>query len=62
MNFLAALSRDAFIDTTTYKSRLTQKKMYKNTDAIFSIYGKTGLSHDIFFKSSVEPFEVIEVE
>ena len=24
--------------------------------------GKTGLSHDIFFKFSVGPFEVIEVE
>ena len=25
--------------TITYKSRLTQKKLYKKTDAIFSIYG-----------------------
>ena len=29
--------------TTTYKSRLTQKKRYKKTDAIFSIYGKNGI-------------------
>ena len=29
--------------TTTYKSRLTQKKLHKKTDAIFSIYGKTGI-------------------
>ena len=26
-------------NTITYKSRLTQKKLYKKTDAIFSIYG-----------------------
>ena len=25
--------------TITYKSRLTQKKLYKKSDAIFSIYG-----------------------
>ena len=25
--------------TITYKSRLTQKKLHKKTDAIFSIYG-----------------------
>ena len=28
---------------------LTQKKLYKKTDAIFSIYGKNGINHDIFF-------------
>ena len=27
------------IHTITYKSRLTQKKLHKKTDAIFSIYG-----------------------
>ena len=27
-------------NTTTYKSSLTQKKLYKKTNAIFSIYGK----------------------
>ena len=29
--------------TITYKSRLTQKKLHKKTDAIFSIYGKNGI-------------------
>ena len=28
-----------FFYTITYKSRLTQKKLHKKTDAIFSIYG-----------------------
>ena len=32
---LHRLGRD---NTTTYKSRLTQKKLYKKNDAIFSIY------------------------
>ena len=30
--------------TITYKSRLTQKKLYKKTDAIFSIYGRNGIN------------------
>ena len=30
--------------TITYKLRLTQKKLYKKTDAIFSIYGKNGIN------------------
>ena len=29
--------------TITYKSSLTQKKLYNKTDAIFSIYGKNGI-------------------
>ena len=29
--------------TITYKSRLTQKKLHKKNDAIFSIYGKNGI-------------------
>jgi hypothetical protein len=32
------------LDTITYKSRLTQKKLYKKTDAIFSIYGRNGIN------------------
>ena len=35
--------------TITYKSRLTQKKWHKKTDAIFSIYGKNGINPWIFF-------------
>ena len=35
--------------TITYKSRLTQKKLYKNTDAIFSIYGRNGINPWHFF-------------
>ena len=31
------------LHTITYKSRLTQKKLYKKNDAIFSIYGKNGI-------------------
>ena len=30
--------------TITYKSRLSQKKLYKKTDAIFSIYGRNGIN------------------
>ena len=30
--------------TITYKSRLTQKKLHKKNDAIFSIYGKNGIN------------------
>ena len=29
--------------TITYKSSLTQKKLYKKTNAIFSMYGKNGI-------------------
>ena len=35
--------------TITYKSRLTQKKLHKKTDAIFSIYGKNGIIPWHFF-------------
>ena len=35
--------------TITYKSRLTQKKLYKKTDAIFSIYGRNGINPWHFF-------------
>ena len=35
--------------TITYKSRLTQKKLYKKTDAIFSIYGKNEIIPWHFF-------------
>ena len=31
-------------------------------DAIFSIYGKTELSHDFFFEFSIGPFEVVDVK
>ena len=37
------------IYTITYKSKLTQKKLYKKTDAIFSIYGKNGIIPWHFF-------------
>ena len=33
-----------FYDTITYKFRLTQKKLYKKTNAIFSIYGRNGIN------------------
>ena len=49
-------------NTITYKSSLTPKKLYKKTNAIFSIYEKTGLSHDIFFEFSLRPFEVVEAK
>ena len=50
------------LHTITYKSRLTQKKLYKKTNAIFRCMGKTGLSHYIFSEFSLRPFEVVEVE
>ena len=42
---------DAFsnLNTITYKSSLTQKKMYNKTDAIFNIYGKNGINPWHFF-------------
>ena len=39
-----------YINTITYKSRLTQKKWHKKTDAIFSIYGKNGIIPWHFFQ------------
>ena len=36
-------------DTITYKSSLTQKKLYKKTNAIFSMYGKNGIIPWHFF-------------
>ena len=38
-----------FFHTITYKYVLTQKKLYKKTDAIFSIYGKNGINPWHFF-------------
>ena len=49
-------------DNITYKSRLTPKKMAQKTMLYLASMGKTELSHDIFFKFSVEPFELFEVE
>ena len=43
------VSSHVILLTITYKSSLTQKKLYNKTDAIFSMYGKTGLTHDIFW-------------
>ena len=48
--------------TITYKSRLTQKKLYNKPMLFLASMGETGLSHDIFFKFSLWPFEVIEAE
>ena len=51
------------VDNTLHKSRLTPKKWHKKkTLLLLASMGKTGLSHDIFFKFSVGPFKVIEVE
>jgi hypothetical protein len=30
--------------------------------SFYYIYGKTGLTHDIFFEFSLRPFEVVEAE
>ena len=38
-----------YLNTITYKSRLTQKKLHKKTDAIFSIYGRNGINPWHFF-------------
>ena len=38
--------------TITYKSSLTQKKLYKKTNAIFSMYGKNGIIPWHFFLNS----------
>ena len=48
--------------TITYKSSLTQKNGTKKPMLFSASMGKMGLSHDIFFKFSVGPFEVVEVE
>ena len=40
------------LNTITYKSRLTQNKLHKKTDAIFSIYGKNGIIPWHFFLNS----------
>ena len=40
------------IRTITYKSRLTQKKLHKKNNAIFSIYGKNGINPWHFFFNS----------
>ena len=37
------------LNTITYKSSLTQKKMYNKIDTIFSIYGKNGINPWHFF-------------
>ena len=47
--------------TTTYNFKLTPKKCTKKDGLLVSMED-TGLSHDIFFKFSLGPFEVIEVE
>ena len=51
--------------TITYKSRLTQltpKQLYKKKGWYFSIYGRNGIMPWFFFKFSLRPFEVVEVE
>ena len=40
------------LNTITYKSRLTQNKLHKKMDAIFSIYGKNGIIPWYFFLNS----------
>ena len=50
------------MDTITYKSRLTPKNGTKKPMLFLASMGKTGLTHDIFFKFSVGPFEVVEAE
>ena len=50
------------LHTITFKSRLTQKKLSKKTDAILASMGGMGLTHDIFFEFSLRPFEVVEAE
>ena len=38
------------------------KTIVQKNRAIFSIYGRNGLTHDIFFEFSLRPFEVVEAE
>ena len=45
----------------TYKSRLTQTKLHKKNDAIFSIYGKNGIMPWHFFLKVQEWFQNFEV-
>ena len=61
-DFLEQLANQKILDTITYKSGLTQKKLHKKNDAIFSIYGKNGINPWHFFLFSVGPFEVVEAE
>ena len=46
---LLSRNTDSLLDIITYKSNLTQKKLYNKTDAIFSIYGKNGINPWHFF-------------
>ena len=52
----------SWIVNTITKSRLTQKKCHKKTKLFLASVGETGFSHDIFFKFSLWPFEVVEVK
>ena len=54
--------RKGVVNTITYKSRLTQIKLYKKNDAIFSIYGRNGIKLWHFFEFSLGSFEVIDSE
>ena len=44
------------------KVQANPKNMQKNPMLFFASMGETGLSHDIFFKFSLGPFEVAEAE
>ena len=61
-NFVFLNSDSSILYTITYKSRLTQKNCTKKPMLFLASMGKTGLCHDIFFKFSLRPFEVVEVE
>ena len=49
----------AFHNTTTYNSRVTQKKWHKKTNAIFSSLGKNGIVPWHFFQILSWAFRVI---
>ena len=58
---ISSLELDVFY-TITYKSRVTQKKLYKKMMLFLASMGETGLTHDIFFEFSLRPFEVVEAK
>jgi len=59
---ISSMNLERMEHTITYKSRLTQTKLYKKRDAIFSIYERNGIMPWHFFKFSLRPFEVVEVK
>ena len=63
MNLTHLLDLDFIPEHYHLQLKGNSKKMAQKKQMLFlAALGKTGLSHDIFFKFSVGPFELFEVE